>query len=219
MPFRFRIIVFTLIELLVVIAIIAILAALLLPALNSARDKAKEISCTNKMKQFSLITASYSTENDDYILPNNLKNTADSIYPSLMRPYLPAKYRYDFFICPGDASPVSHLWLTGWKFSYVYSLNLGSGYGLVSSPAYKPYQFKKITWFTRPSTTGQMTEGDATSKNWTQLSWYLSDFSAERFVGFPHQGKSVVLHLAGNVGRYRYVEMQNASTMLKYYPQ
>lgn len=63
--------IFTLIELLVVVAIIAILAAILLPALNKARDKARQSSCLNNLKGISSATFFYSNDNHDFLMPNN----------------------------------------------------------------------------------------------------------------------------------------------------
>ncbi|MPM35646.1 hypothetical protein SDC9_82239 [bioreactor metagenome] len=68
---------FTLIELLVVIAIIAILAAMLLPALSAARERAKGANCVVKLKNIGLASSMYADSNQEWLPPGDIRYSGE----------------------------------------------------------------------------------------------------------------------------------------------
>jgi prepilin-type N-terminal cleavage/methylation domain-containing protein/prepilin-type processing-associated H-X9-DG protein len=238
-PGRLSCVAFTLIELLVVIAIIAILAALLLPALAQAKERARRIQCISNEKQLTLTWTMYASDNNDHLVANGASvaggdpgskywvqgsflypdTNSALIYSSEYALFAPYVFSSTIYHCPSD---VSDIMVNSQAHPKLRSYGLNVFMGLTGSPAdsgkFGNFQsciiFEKSAQITAPSRFFTFQDEYPKSICWPYFGVTMSWPGSEVFYNFPaiaHNNGGVVSFADGHVEWHRWSDPRTLS--------
>lgn len=195
---------FTLIELLVVIAIIAILAAMLLPALSQARQKAQTTTCLNNLKQYGLAFTTYAADYSD-LLPPWRDGGRRWFYcqnpdTGFLIPYIGVKMpsqsnQYFGATFPGVQRVLACPTLQ--PASTTIS-TFGYGYNFVMSGSANK-QMMRLSGFKKPGDTAILTDIISTSSGYSMPDPVTSDIATKYPVSYRHNNQANVVFADAHV--------------------